>query len=165
MKTITLNLTKGKIKELDHERVKIINLGSIISKRRLNMREVTLAYQKVNILLLKNRQENRHLLDIPMKVNRIKDDIKAKLKSRKHLEMTAIVNGDKDNQLEDNDQWKQLNPHLNPSTDLVIAVAHELGKFAKIWLKMMVIVLAPTNLIMTGMAKEMPLEIALPEVT
>ena len=165
MKKIILSLMKGKIKVLDHERATKVNLGSIISKRRLNTREVTLAYQKVSTLLPKSRQENQRRLDILMKENRIKEGTKAKLMSRKLLEMTAIVKDDKDNQLEDNDQWKQLNPRLNPSTDLDIAVAHELGKYAKIWLKTMAIVLDLMNLIMTGMAKEMPLEIVLPEVT
>ena len=156
---------KEKIKELDQEKVKTISLGSIISKRRLNTRAVTLVYQIRSLLLQRNLRENLLLLGTKMRTNRTKDDTKAKSRSRMLLELTVIVNGDKDNQSEDKDQWKQHSQHLNPFTELDIAVAHELEKYVKIWLKMMVIVLARMNSIMTGMARVPPLEIVLPEVT
>merc|ERR1711994_425700 len=109
------SLMKEKIKGPDHERVMKVSPGSIISKRRLNTRAVTLAYQIPSTLLQRNLQENQRHLDIKQKVNQVNDGTKVKLRSRTLLKMTATVNGDKDNQSEDSDQWNQLSLTLVPS--------------------------------------------------
>ena len=123
--------------------------------------EVTLEYRIHSIIHQRNRRENRPRLDTPVKANRHKEDYKAKPMIRRGMEVMVIVKGDKDNQLEGNDQWKLINLHQRQCIHLDIAAVPELGKFVKTWLKMMEIALAPMNIIMIEMDKVETLEIVL----